>query len=82
MYHPSSGLYGCPLAMTDGAARLIEIFGDDELKNDAFKGLTSRNPMDFKTSGHSQSAFLKPRVLAFSETARLVWSLAPPGKLA
>jgi len=20
MYHPSSGLYGCPLAMTDGAA--------------------------------------------------------------
>src|SRR5438094_186460 len=31
---------------------------------------------------HSQSAFLKPRVLVFSETARLVWSWAPLGKFA
>lgn len=25
MYSPSSGLYSCPLAMTDGAAKLIEV---------------------------------------------------------
>ena len=24
MYHPSSGLYGCPLAMTDGAAYTLK----------------------------------------------------------
>jgi len=24
MYHPSSGLFGCPLAMTDGAAYTIK----------------------------------------------------------
>ena len=24
MYEPSSGLYGCPLAMTDGAAYILE----------------------------------------------------------
>jgi hypothetical protein len=25
LYAPSSGLYGCPLAMTDGAAKSIEV---------------------------------------------------------
>ena len=25
LYCPSSGLYSCPLAMTDGAAKLIEV---------------------------------------------------------
>jgi hypothetical protein len=25
LYSPSSGLYSCPLAMTDGAAKLIEV---------------------------------------------------------
>ena len=29
MYSPSSGLYSCPLAMTDGAASLIEVSGHD-----------------------------------------------------
>jgi alkylation response protein AidB-like acyl-CoA dehydrogenase len=37
--------------MTDGAARLIELYGDDFLKENAYKGLTSRNPTEFKTSG-------------------------------
>ena len=51
LYTPSSAIYTCPLAMTDGAARLIEVYGDEELKNTAFKGLTSRDPKTFKTSG-------------------------------
>lgn len=51
LYQPSSAIYTCPLAMTDGAARLIEVHGDDELKNDAFKHLTSRDPKQFWTSG-------------------------------
>jgi putative acyl-CoA dehydrogenase len=51
LYTASSAIYTCPLAMTDGAARLIELYGDDFLKEHAYKGLTSRNPLNFKTSG-------------------------------
>jgi putative acyl-CoA dehydrogenase len=51
MYTASSAIYTCPLAMTDGAARLIEIFGDKFLKGEPFEGLISRDPKKFKTSG-------------------------------
>jgi len=51
LYTPSSAIYTCPLAMTDGAARLIEVYGDDFLKENAYKYLISRNPENFKTSG-------------------------------
>lgn len=51
LYHPSSAFYSCPLAMTDGAARAIELFGDDSLKKNAFANLKSRDPKSFWTSG-------------------------------
>jgi putative acyl-CoA dehydrogenase len=51
LYHPSSAIFSCPLAMTDGAARAIEVHGDDKLKQTAFKNLISRNPKNFWTSG-------------------------------
>lgn len=51
LFHPSSALFSCPLAMTDGAARAIELYGDEEMKANAFKNLTSRNPQRFWTSG-------------------------------
>lgn len=51
LYAASSAIYICPLAMTDGAARLIELYGDDELKDKPYKGLTSRIPGNFMTSG-------------------------------
>jgi putative acyl-CoA dehydrogenase len=51
LFHPSSAFVSCPLAMTDGAARAIELYGDAELKNKAFKHLTSRDPKTFWTSG-------------------------------
>lgn len=51
LYHPSSAFVSCPLAMTDGAARAIELYGDNELKTTAFKKLTSRDPKIFWTSG-------------------------------
>lgn len=44
MYHASSGLYGCPLAMTDGAAFTLKNEKDGELK-EAFTRLTSRSNM-------------------------------------
>lgn len=51
LFGPSSATYTCPLAMTDGAARLIEVLGSDELKRGALARLTSRDPEQFWTSG-------------------------------
>lgn len=51
LFHPSSAYFSCPLAMTDGAAKLIEEHGDDELKKHAFPHLISNNPEIFWTSG-------------------------------
>lgn len=57
MYQASSGLYGCPLAMTDGAAFILRnqlskstIPNKAELTK-AFERLTSRNPKEKWTSG-------------------------------
>lgn len=51
LFHPSSAFVTCPLAMSDGAARAIELYGDEELKKGPFRKLISRNPDDFWTSG-------------------------------
>lgn len=51
LFHPSSAFVSCPLAMTDGAARALEVYGDmPELKN-AFKKLISNDPKEAWTSG-------------------------------
>ena len=52
LFAPSSGLYSCPLAMTDGAAKLIETVPGalDQLK-DTQGHLLSRSPTAFWTSG-------------------------------
>ena len=52
LFHPSSAVYSCPLAMTDGAARCLELHGGGEARlADAFRHLTSRDPASFWTSG-------------------------------
>lgn len=51
LFHPSSAFVSCPLAMTDGAARAIELYGDEDLRQRAFAHLTSRDPAKFWTSG-------------------------------
>jgi putative acyl-CoA dehydrogenase len=50
LFAPSSALYSCPLAMTDGAARFIEVYGDESTRP-TFAHLTSRDPRQFWTSG-------------------------------
>ncbi|MEO8580925.1 MAG: acyl-CoA dehydrogenase family protein [Gemmatimonadales bacterium] len=50
LFAPSSAVYSCPLAMTDGAARFLEVHGDDATRA-VFTHLTSRNPDEFWTSG-------------------------------
>ncbi|HEX7030396.1 MAG TPA: acyl-CoA dehydrogenase family protein [Gammaproteobacteria bacterium] len=51
LYHPSSAICSCPMAMTDGAARIIELHGSGEMRANAFRRLTSRDPGTFWTSG-------------------------------
>lgn len=50
LFHPSSAFYSCPLAMTDGAAKLIETYAPKQLSG-AFDHLTSSEPSKFWTSG-------------------------------
>ncbi|KAI8808481.1 hypothetical protein BJ742DRAFT_808737 [Cladochytrium replicatum] len=51
LFSPSSGMVGCPLAMTDGAARVIEVNGTKQMKQEYLPHLTSRDPKSFWTSG-------------------------------
>ncbi|RPI12827.1 MAG: acyl-CoA dehydrogenase [Lysobacterales bacterium] len=51
LFHPSSDVYTCPLAMTDGAARTLLHSGNDALVRRAVPHLTSRDPAGFWTSG-------------------------------
>ena len=50
LYAPSSSTYSCPLAMTDGAARLLEVY-PDAVTTPVFRHLTARDPEQFWTSG-------------------------------
>lgn len=50
LFAPSSALYSCPLAMTDGAARFLEVHGGPDTRS-VFEHLTSRDPGEFWTSG-------------------------------
>ncbi|HZY60648.1 MAG TPA: acyl-CoA dehydrogenase family protein, partial [Candidatus Binataceae bacterium] len=51
LYGPSSAIATCPLAMTDGAARVLELYGDAWLKANPLPRLTARDPAMFWTSG-------------------------------
>lgn len=51
LYHPSSALYTCPLAMTDGAAKTLLTHGDKALIDRALPRLTHRDPRQAWTSG-------------------------------
>lgn len=51
VFIPSTDMYGCPLAMTDGAARTLLDSGNERLIDEALPHLTSRDPDTFWTSG-------------------------------
>ncbi len=51
LFIPSTDIYGCPLAMTDGAARTLLASGNEALISRAVPHLTSRDPQKFWTSG-------------------------------
>ena len=51
LFTPSTDIYACPLAMTDGAARVLLESGNRALIERAVPHLTSRDPAAFWTSG-------------------------------
>ena len=51
LFHPSSAFFTCPLAMADGAARVLEVYGQTEFHRETFRHLTSSDPAQFWTSG-------------------------------
>ncbi|MBB4636304.1 acyl-CoA dehydrogenase family protein [Longimicrobium terrae] len=51
LFTPSTDIYSCPLAMTDGAARALLASGNEELIARAVPHLTSRDPAAVWTSG-------------------------------
>ena len=51
LFHPSTDMYTCPLAMTDGAARTLCDSGNAALVERAVPRLTSRDLQRFWTSG-------------------------------
>lgn len=51
LFAPSSAMVSCPLAMTDGCARLMEVAGNTDEERQIFKHLISRNPKTAWMSG-------------------------------
>ncbi|XP_039628215.1 acyl-CoA dehydrogenase family member 11-like isoform X2 [Polypterus senegalus] len=51
LFSPSAGLFTCPLAMTDGAAKVLESLGASGPLEKPFERLTSRDRKQFWTSG-------------------------------
>src|SRR5215813_8778083 len=51
LFTPSTDIYSCPLAMTDGAARTLLSSGNQALIDRAVPHLTTREPKKFWTSG-------------------------------
>jgi acyl-CoA dehydrogenase len=51
LFTPSTDLFSCPLAMSDGAAKVLNAAGNEVLIGRALPHLTSRDPGEFWTSG-------------------------------
>lgn len=72
LFHPSSDVYTCPLAMTDGAARTLLRSGNKELIDRAIPHLTSRDPGTFWTSGQWMTESTGGSDVGLSETMALL----------
>ncbi|ABX06041.1 MAG TPA: acyl-CoA dehydrogenase [Herpetosiphon sp.] len=68
LFHPSSDVYSCPLAMTDGAARTLLQAGNQALIERAIPHLISRDPDQFWTSGQWMTESTGGSDVGLSET--------------
>jgi acyl-CoA dehydrogenase len=68
LFTPSTDVYSCPLAMTDGAARTLSVAGNAEIAERALPHLTSRDPREFWTSGQWMTESTGGSDVGLSET--------------
>ncbi|HEY8430504.1 MAG TPA: acyl-CoA dehydrogenase family protein, partial [Sandaracinaceae bacterium] len=68
LFGPSTDVYSCPLAMTDGAARTLLDSGNRALIERAVPHLTSRDPRTFWTSGQWMTESTGGSDVGLSET--------------
>jgi acyl-CoA dehydrogenase len=68
LFTPSTDIYSCPLAMTDGAARTLLGSGNRALIERAVPHLTSRDPKAFWTSGQWMTELTGGSDVCTSET--------------
>ena len=68
LFTPSTDIYSCPLAMTDGAARTLLGSGNQALIDRAVPHLISRNPEDFWTAGQWMTELTGGSDVGLSET--------------
>jgi alkylation response protein AidB-like acyl-CoA dehydrogenase len=69
LFTPSSDLYSCPLAMTDGAARAISYCSNKALIARVLPHLISRDPREFWTSGQWMTEAAGGSDVGLTETA-------------
>jgi alkylation response protein AidB-like acyl-CoA dehydrogenase len=68
LFMPSTDFYGCPLAMTDGAACVLQGSGNEKLIRRAAPHLMAREPSQFWTSGQWMTEPTGGSDVALSET--------------
>ena len=68
LFTPSTDIYSCPLAMTDGAARTLLGSGNQALIDRAVPHLTTRDPAKFWTSGQWMTEITGGSDVGLSET--------------
>jgi alkylation response protein AidB-like acyl-CoA dehydrogenase len=68
LFTPSTDIYSCPLAMTDGAARTLLNSGNQQLIDRAVPRLTTRNPGEFWTAGQWMTELTGGSDVGLSET--------------
>ncbi|HZB44499.1 MAG TPA: hypothetical protein VE360_04620, partial [Pyrinomonadaceae bacterium] len=68
LFTPSTDIYSCPLAMTDGAARTLLDSGNRALVERAVPHLTARDPGEFWTSGQWMTELTGGSDVGLSET--------------
>lgn len=69
LFTPSTDIYSCPLAMTDGAARTLLGSGNQALIDRAVPHLITRNPEEFWTSGQWMTEITGGSDVGLSQTA-------------
>lgn len=73
LFTPSTDIYSCPLAMTDGAARTLLASGNQKLIERAVPHLITREPSEFWTAGQWMTELTGGSDVGLSET------IAKPG---